>query len=56
MDLISYGGIHRLYTAIYRPSKYLFLLCLLFLEKVMENIFFKKLRNGKVQDKKFKSF
>ena len=39
-DFIGYGGLHRLYTSIYMTSKYLFLLCLLFLDEVMENIFF----------------
>ena len=39
-DFIGYDGLHRLYKPIYRPAKYIFLLCWSLLEKVMENIFF----------------
>ena len=61
-DSTGYGGIHMLQKPINRPSKYIFLLCYLLLEKIEEKkalsalnlLNVRKLRNGKVQYKKSK--
>ena len=39
-DFVGYGDLRRLCKPIYGPSKYMFFLCQLLLEKVMENICF----------------
>ena len=39
-DFMGYGGLDMLYKPISSPSKCIYLLCYLFLGKVMENISF----------------
>ena len=63
-DFIGYGGLHMLYKPLSRPSRYVFLLLVIvgesngkyIFECVLNLLTFMTLRNGKVQDKEFKSF